>query len=167
MVSGGIFLFAMSLLYIPARRFVQLHRELGLSNAELLRLNRMKDDFLANTSHELRTPLTGIIGLTDSLIEGVTGQLPHQTVANLRLIGNSARRLSSLVNDILDFFKLRHHEITLKRQRVDVAEVSRLVAATLDPLLRDKGLKLTDNLPLICRSSTETSIVSSRCSSIS
>ncbi|MEO0853805.1 MAG: HAMP domain-containing protein, partial [Cyanobacteria bacterium J06648_11] len=65
---------------------------LEASNAELQKLDRLKDEFLANTSHELRTPLNGIIGLSESLLEGVTGILPEAARAHLDLISASGRR---------------------------------------------------------------------------
>ena len=73
--------------------------------------NRLKDEFLANTSHELRTPLNGIIGLAESLIDGVAGPLPQKANQNLAMVVTSGRRLSHLVNDLLDFSKIRdsHH----------------------------------------------------------
>ena len=45
--------------------------ELETKNQELQRLDHLKDKFLANTSHELRTPLTGIIGIAESLLDGL------------------------------------------------------------------------------------------------
>jgi signal transduction histidine kinase len=85
-------------------------REVEKLNTRLRQVDRLKDQFLANTSHELRTPLHGIIGLSESMIDGVTGKLAEKTVEMLKLITFSGKRLSFLVNDILDFSKLKSHE---------------------------------------------------------
>lgn len=104
-----------------AKSFNQMAEQLQTSfsileskNRDLQKLDQLKDEFLANTSHELRTPLNGIIGIAESLMDGVTGELPNTTQANLALIVSSGRRLSSLVNDILDFSKLRHQTLELQ-----------------------------------------------------
>lgn len=53
--------------------------EIEKKNDRLKELDKIKDDFLANTSHELRTPLNGIIGLTESLLEGAGGPLSKKS----------------------------------------------------------------------------------------
>ena len=129
--------------------FTQLEHQ----NAQLQRLDKLKDEFLANTSHELRTPLNGIIGLTESLIDGATGQLPEPTIYNLEIIAFSGRRLSNLINDILDFSKLRHQNIELQIKPVDIREIVDIVVTLSQPLIGTKNLQLinsvTPDLPLV------------------
>jgi signal transduction histidine kinase/class 3 adenylate cyclase/CheY-like chemotaxis protein len=122
-------------------------------NAELQNLNKLKDEFLANTSHELRTPLNGIIGLAESLIDGATGELPEKTKANLAMIVSSGKRLSNLVNDILDFAKLKHKTIELQIQPVGMREITDVVLFLSQPLVGKKSLQLINtiasDLPLV------------------
>ncbi len=122
-------------------------------NAKLQRLDKLKDEFLANTSHELRTPLNGIIGLTESLIDGATGQLPASTISNLEIIASSGRRLSNLINDILDFSQLRHKNIELQIKPVGIREIVDIVVTLSQPLIGTKNLQLinsvTSDIPLV------------------
>ncbi|MFD2098192.1 tetratricopeptide repeat protein [Flagellimonas iocasae] len=115
--------------------------------AELEKIDRLKDEFLANTSHELRTPLVGIVGLTESLQDGVAGKLPKEALENLEMIANSGKRLSHLVNDILDFSKLRNRDLVLSSAPVDVFAISNVVLRLSQPLLKDKHLKLINSIP--------------------
>jgi len=115
-------------------------------NAQLQRLDKLKDEFLANTSHELRTPLNGIIGLTESLIDGATGKLPEPTISNLEIIAFSGRRLSNLINDILDFSKLRHQNIELQIKPVGIREIVDIVVTLCQPLIGTKNLQLINSV---------------------
>jgi two-component system sensor histidine kinase ChiS len=116
------------------------------ANADLQRLDKLKDEFLANTSHELRTPLNGIIGIAESLMDGVTGTLASETRFNLGLIVSSGRRLANLVNDILDFSKLRHETIELQLQPVEVRSLAEVVLTLCKPLIGQKNLQLINSI---------------------
>ncbi len=113
---------------------------------ESQKMDKLKDEFLANTSHELRTPLNGIIGIAESLIDGATGELPEQTIANLALIVSSGKRLAALVNDILDFAKLKHHSLELQIQPVGMREIANVVLTICQPLTRNKPLQLINRI---------------------
>ncbi|MGL5061315.1 MAG: ATP-binding protein [Microcoleus sp.] len=115
-------------------------------NNELQRLDKLKDEFLANTSHELRTPLNGIIGIAESLIDGVTGKLPESTNRNLVLIVSSGKRLSSLINDILDFSQLKHKSIELQIKSISLREIVYVVLTLLGPLVGQKNLQLINSI---------------------
>jgi|TARA_B100000315_G_scaffold220027_1_gene222381 two-component system sensor histidine kinase ChiS len=116
-------------------------------NEELLRADKIKDAFLANVSHELKTSLHGIIGISESLVDGVAGELPAQARRNLQLINSSGRRLTSLVNDILDFSKLREHDIVLILKPLDLKTLSDVVLELSRPLLTTNEVKLVNNIP--------------------
>jgi two-component system sensor histidine kinase ChiS len=116
-------------------------------NQELQRLDKLKDEFLSNTSHELRTPLNGIIGIAESLIDGATGELPPDTQGNLAMIVSSGRRLGSLVDDLLDFFKLKHTGLELQTKPVALRELVEVVLTLCDPLVKQKQLILENQIP--------------------
>ena len=131
--------------YLRAQRN-KLERERRIVQ-KLTEIDNLKDEFLANTSHELRTPLNGIIGLAESLIDGATGSLPDETRHNLSMIVFSGKRLASLVNDILDFSRLRNKEIQLDRRAVSLRACAQMVLTLSRPLVQDKKLELIDAIP--------------------
>jgi len=130
-----------------ARQLQESFTTLEKQNEDLKQLDQLKNEFLANTSHELRTPLNGIIGIAESLIDGATGNLPQTTQANLNLIVSSGRRLANLVNDILDFSKLRHNNLELRLQPVDLRAVTNVVLTLSQPLAAQKSLTLINSIP--------------------
>lgn len=150
----GTFIFILISGFILESRFNQARKrlqayaiELETKNAALKRLDQLKDEFLANTSHELKTPLNGIIGIAESLIDGVTGKLSKQTVLNLSLIALSGRRLTQLVNDLLDFSQLKHKKLELKINPVGMREVTDIVLMLSRSLIGNKPLQLINNIP--------------------
>ena len=116
-------------------------------NRRLQELDKLKDEFLANTSHELRTPLNGIIGLSESLLDGAAGPVPEPMKKYLEMIAYSGKRLANLVNDILDFSKLKNHTLQLHRRPVDVHESVQLLLKMTEPLVGSKPLELINAVP--------------------
>lgn len=135
-------------------QFAQVIGEIGLQQLKLSDAlaalevhDKLKDEFLANTSHELRTPLNGIIGIAESLLDGVAGPLSEKAGSNLSLVVSSARRLSSLVNDILDYAKLRHKNITLQQRPVDLHTITELVLVLTQSVVGKKSIQMVNEVP--------------------
>lgn len=124
---------------------IELEKERRV-NAKLLKLDKLKDSFLANTSHELRTPLNGIVGITESLMDGVYGVVSDGVMEKLRTIAFSGRRLAALINDILDYAKLKEQKIQLHTQAVNLRETVELVFALLMPLAQSKQIQLINSV---------------------
>ena len=73
---------------------------------ERLRMERMRDEFLATVSHELRTPLTSVLGAVGLLASGAFGTLTPPATALVGVAQRNGERLSKLIDDILDLTKL-------------------------------------------------------------
>jgi signal transduction histidine kinase/CheY-like chemotaxis protein len=106
-----------------AQRVEERTADLRAANAELARAARLKDEFLASMSHELRTPLNTILGMAESLEEGIYGALGQEQTTALRHVSESGRHLLALINDILDLSKIEAGQLTLSVEDVEIAQV--------------------------------------------
>lgn len=160
LISFGLFIFIFSQAFMLSLKFntafidvENLSSKLETKNIKLLELDRLKDDFLAKTSHELSTPLHGITGIAESLIDKHKGSISKDMVSSLNFVISSATRLSVLINDILDFSKLKHQDIKLVKNYVDIRSCADLVLTLVRPMVGQKRLALinhiSDNLPAV------------------
>jgi len=101
----------------------QLCKELAAKNADLIQLNRLKDEFLACISHELKTPLTAVLGLSRLLVDQQMGELNERQARYAGLIHQSGRHLMSVVNDILDLTRMETGQMDLTLTPVKIRAV--------------------------------------------
>jgi signal transduction histidine kinase len=126
-----------------AARLAERSRELERLSSELLRANRMKNDFLANVSHELRTPLNAIVGFVDLLREGVYGDLSPRQVKPVERIEASANHLRHLVDQILDLAKMAAGRLDVHAESLDIRPFILDVASEVESLVNEKSLSLS------------------------
>ena len=141
-------LLVLSAIYGAIRRYQSRVRAQNQQHIleEMKQIDKLKDDFLANTSHELRTPLNGIIGLTDGVLNRFDQHLPAAAKQDLGMVISSGKRLSRLVNDILDFSKLKDQSIELKLKSLDLHTLVAVVLNLSMPLVNGKDLKLQNEV---------------------
>lgn len=109
-------------------------------------LSAAKGRFLATMSHEMRTPLHGILGLSRMLRARM--QRPED-LAQMGLLHNAGEHLLRVINDVLDFSRLKEHGLRLNPQPVLVNELARHVCELAQVTAQDKGLvvMLRSSLP--------------------
>ena len=113
---------------------------------DIRRLEKMRSDFIANISHELKTPLTSIKGFVETLLEG--GLQDKDNARDfLRIIGDHAERLNSLVNDLLELSHLESREIKLELQRVNLHKLTNMVLLGFTSQIKKKGIVVTNAIP--------------------
>jgi len=96
------------------------NESLEITNQQLTRATRLKDEFLASMSHELKTPLNTILGMSEGLKEGAFESINEQQQQAVETICTSATHLLDLINDILDFAKLQSGKVTLNFTQTNI-----------------------------------------------
>ncbi len=124
--------------------------ELAQARAQALHeaesLSAAKGRFLATMSHEMRTPLHGILGLSRMLR---TRLKQPDDLAQIGLLHNAGEYLLGVINDVLDFSRLKDHGLRLHARPVLLNELARHVCELSQVTARDKGLvvMLQSSLP--------------------
>ncbi|EMR38018.1 response regulator, partial [Vibrio harveyi] len=116
-------------------------------NEELQLADKLKDEFLATTSHELRTPLHGMVGIAETLVSGANGAIPASQKYQLDIIIKSGQRLANLVDDLLDYHKMRYGSMDIQKSAVSLASATRLVLELSSHLLGNKTIRIINQVP--------------------
>ena len=116
-------------------------QELVQARDAALAASRHKSEFLANMSHELRTPLQAIIGFSGLVTESleIVGEQYEDELADLDAITGNARRLLSMINNILDMAKIEAGRMELKPEFTHLEVVAEQAVDTVMPLMRQNG----------------------------
>jgi signal transduction histidine kinase len=128
-------------------RNIQYNEELAQKNDELTHLDQLKSDFMATMSHELRTPLTSIIGYSDMLLSGMTGELNDKQSTFVDSILKGGESLLNLINDVLDLTKIEAGRLELNREPVDLRAALLGVLPVIKPRAQDKRIRISTFLP--------------------
>ncbi|WP_216086259.1 sensor histidine kinase [Mahella australiensis] len=129
----------------------QLSDTLNYMAGEIIKKEKLKDEFIASVSHELRTPLTAIKGWAIILD---TDDMDDRKLLKegLGIISNEADRLSSIVEDLLDFSKLASGKMRLNRRKTDVKSVAEYVKTHMAPVAERNAIQFTtqcrDDIPV-------------------
>ena len=103
-------------------------------------MENMRNSFIANVSHDLRTPMTTISGF----IEGInSGAIPEEKRSYyLNIIASEVKRLSRLVNELLDITKLESGKRKFVFESFDICEKARLILISFEQKIEDKKLEV-------------------------
>ena len=97
--------------------------------SELRRLERVRQDFVANVSHEFKTPLTAIRGFAETLLGGALDDVDHR-VRFVEIIQDHAERLTRLTDDLLKLSTIEAGKMELELLTVSPPELLKMCADT-------------------------------------
>ena len=109
-------------------------------NKEKEAVSNMRKEFSANVSHELKTPLTSISGCAEIMMNGMVR--PADIPLFSERIYKEARRLITLVEDIIKLSKLDEESVELEKEEVDLYDLTREIVSRLAPQAAQKNIHM-------------------------
>jgi len=108
--------------------------------SDLVRLEQIRKDFVANVSHELRTPITSIKGFSETLLDGALKDEKTATTF-LGIIHKESNRLQMLIQDLLELSKIEQHGFSVEFSKVNLRNVMMRAAEMTSPRLEEKNME--------------------------
>lgn len=128
------------------KRYLQVYSETKQQAAKLQKADKLKDEFLANTSHELRNPLHGIINISQAVLEREMHSLSGKSVKDLETVLSVGRRMTLMLNDLLDAMRLKDSNPRLQLGHFSLQTVVTGVLDMLQFMTEGKPIRLTNQL---------------------
>jgi two-component system, OmpR family, phosphate regulon sensor histidine kinase PhoR len=120
--------------------------------SELRRLERVRQDFVANVSHEFKTPLTAIRGFAETLLGGALDDVDHR-VRFVEIIQDHAERLTRLTDDLLKLSTIEAGKMELEFHTVSPPELLKMCADTASFAAKKKQqtikIEYAQDLPVV------------------
>lgn len=142
-----ILIFNMIMVFLIVLRFFEAYQTVNRMKNDLIRLDEIKDDFLYDTTQQLTTPLNHIVTIANSLLKGAEGPVSQSQAMNLNVVTSSGQRLVYIVNELLDYSKIKHGDIKLFKTRIQLKDAVDSVLKVHQFLLSGRQIRLVNRVP--------------------
>ena len=121
--------------------------KLRLANEELIRLDRLKDDFLSNVSHELKTPMISVMGYIGMILKEKVGSLTETQKRFLEISYRNLVKLEKNIDNLLDLAELGIRKEVFTFEPLDLVKIIQFSCSTVAPLAKEYQIEVETELP--------------------
>ena len=113
---------------------------------DLLKIEKLKSDFVANVSHELRTPLQSIkLGL-ETITEGPAKDDDKAKEKFFNIMKNETNRMDQLITDLLTLSKIEQEEHKRPSDKINIKDIINIVISNLETVSKKKNIKILNHI---------------------
>lgn len=127
--------------------YAKVHSETKELAIKLQKTDKLKDEFLANTSHELRNPLHGILNISKAVLEREERVLSDKSVKDIETVLSVGRRMSLMLNDLLDVMSLKDNNPKLQLRTFSIHTIVSGVLDMLYVMREGKQIQFINQIP--------------------
>lgn len=127
------------------KRFIRGAVAVVRDMTEERKLDKMREDFIANVSHELRTPISMMQGYSEAIVDDIA-QTDEEKKEMAKVIYDESLRMGRLVNELLDLARMEAGHILLNVESVEIDPYINRVIRKFHGLAKEKGIEVTVQL---------------------
>lgn len=131
---------------IHSNRFLKNYEDMEEMSVKLIKMDKVKDEFIARTSYELKAPLYGIINVAETIIKENSIHLKNKNIKNIIIIKNIALKLCNVVKDTLDVTLLKNGQLKISICTVDVKVCANIVMESYRYIIQKRNIKIVNNI---------------------
>src|SRR5690625_1517209 len=128
------------------KEYFTMHANTKKLASQLQQLNENKDQFLANTAHEFKNPLHGIINMSEGVLNRENKTLTEKSTRDLETVLNVSRRMSLLLNDLVDVTSFRSGQPKLQKSNIHLQSAVNGVTDMLQFLADTKPINIVNEI---------------------
>ncbi len=129
-----------------AYRFALVYENIEKMSQELIKMDKVKDEFITKTSYELKAPLYGIINIIETIVVENSYYLKEKATKDIIIIKDIAVRLSNIINDVLDVTLLKNEQLKIHTSIVDMKVCINIVIESAKYIMKNKNIEIINNI---------------------
>ncbi|MFD2117598.1 ATP-binding protein [Paenibacillus yanchengensis] len=129
-------------------RYYRILLETQQLTLKLQQADQQKDQFLTNTSHEIRNPLHSLLTVAQTVLDREQSQISNESVTSLKMVQLIGKRLTIMLDDLIDMSRLPGTNIELNKQPFFVQDISYSLTVMLQHMAGNKPVMLINDIPV-------------------
>ncbi len=144
--SIAFFGYILFMVNLQADILSEAYKNMKEMSTELIKMDKVKDEFITKTSSELKAPLFGIINIAETVIKENKNDLSSKHIKDMIITKDIALKLTNTINDTLDITLLRNGQLKINISIVDIKVCINIVIESFKYIIQHRNIEIINNV---------------------